>query len=132
MVDQEIKASVGKGIAVFVGINSSDTESTLCAAAEKILNIRIFQDQSGRLFKSVQDKKYSILCIPNFTLCATTTKGRRPSFEKAMAPVQAEKMFDKLMVLLQNSMVNAQPGCFGANMNINLELDGPVNIILKI
>jgi D-tyrosyl-tRNA(Tyr) deacylase len=130
-VEGKVKASIEKGLAVFVGIESGDTESTLTAASQKVVNTRLFADNSGKISQSVEEKGYSILCIPNFTLCASTEKGRRPSFEKAMRPDAAKKMFAKLIVLLQNE-VNVQSGAFGADMAINLELDGPVNINLVI
>ncbi len=131
-VKGELKACVGRGMAVFIGIEAGDTESELLQAAEKISNIRIFEAESGRFSESIQEGDYSILCIPNFTLCASTKKGRRPSFERAMKPEPAEKMFDKLITLLQNKLKNVKAGVFKASMDINLELEGPVNINLEI
>lgn len=129
-VAKEVIASINKGLAVFVGIESNDTESTLVTASKKIVNMRLFENDSGKLSESVKEKGYPILCIPNFTLCASTEKGRRPSFEKAMKPDAAKKMFAKFMVLLQNK-IDLQSGIFGADMAIDLELDGPVNITVK-
>ncbi|MCF7877344.1 MAG: D-tyrosyl-tRNA(Tyr) deacylase [Candidatus Omnitrophica bacterium] len=130
-VEGEVRASIEKGLAVFVGIESGDTESTLITASEKVVNTRLFAGNSGKLSQSVKEKGYSILCIPNFTLCASTKKGKRPSFEKAMQPDAAKKMFAKFIVLLQNK-INVQSGVFGADMAINIELNGPVNIVLEI
>ncbi|MCF7869756.1 MAG: D-tyrosyl-tRNA(Tyr) deacylase [Candidatus Omnitrophica bacterium] len=129
-VKGKVKASIEKGLAVFIGIESTDTESTLITASKKIINMRLFENNSGKLSESVKEKGYPILCIPNFTLCALTKKGRRPSFENAMKPDAAKKMFAKFIVLLQNN-ISVQPGVFGADMAIDLELDGPTNIILK-
>ncbi|MFO8052689.1 MAG: D-aminoacyl-tRNA deacylase [Candidatus Omnitrophota bacterium] len=129
-VAKEVIASINKGLTVFVGIESNDTESTLVTASKKIVNMRLFENDSGKLSESVKEKGYPILCIPNFTLCASTEKGRRPSFEKAMKPDAAKKMFAKFMVLLQNK-IDLQSGIFGADMAIDLELDGPVNITVK-
>lgn len=129
--EKKVIASTGKGLAVFVGIESSDNETNLVTAAKKIVNIRIFKDSSGKLSKSVKEENYGILCIPNFTLCASTEKGRRPSFEKAMKPAAAKKMFAKFILLLQNDVRNVEAGMFGTDMDTKLELDGPVNITLK-
>ncbi|MCF7886977.1 MAG: D-tyrosyl-tRNA(Tyr) deacylase [Candidatus Omnitrophica bacterium] len=130
-INNKVKASLDKGLAVFVGIEVDDTESNLITAAKKIINMRLFENGSGKLSGSVKEKNYGILCIPNFTLCASTKKGRRPSFEKAMKPDAAKKMFAKFMVLLQNE-IDLQSGVFGADMAIDLELDGPVNITVKV
>lgn len=131
-VDGELKASTPKGLAAFIGFENSDTDSNLLLAAQKIAQLRIFEDETGRMAYSAQDKNYPVLCIPNFTLCASTQKGRRPSFDKAMPPERAEKMFDKLILLLQNSLEKVAQGCFKAHMEINLVLDGPVNINLDL
>ncbi len=131
-VERKIKASVGRGLALFVCVELEDTDSILLEAAQKIVNLRIFEDESGRMRHSVQERKYQLLCIPNFTLCGSTKKGRRPSFEEAMRPNLAEKMFDKLIVLLKGKVEDVQQGVFRAHMDINLNLDGPVNINLKI
>jgi D-aminoacyl-tRNA deacylase len=131
-VAKEVVASINKGLAVFAGIEVGDDESNLITAVKKIINMRLFEDDSGKLSESVKEKNYEILCIPNFTLCASTEKGRRPSFEKAMKPEKAKKMFAKFVFLLQNDIKNVEAGIFGANMDITLELDGPVNITLEI
>ncbi len=130
-IKEKIVASINKGLAVFTGIESNDNETNLATAAKKIANLRLFEDSSGKLSKSIKEENYGILCIPNFTLCASTEKGRRPSFEKAMQPEKAKKMFAKFVLLLQNDIRNVKAGMFGADMNIKLELDGPVNITLK-
>ncbi|MCF7873999.1 MAG: D-tyrosyl-tRNA(Tyr) deacylase [Candidatus Omnitrophica bacterium] len=131
-VAKEVIASIDKGLAVFVGIEAGNTESNLVTAAKKIVNIRIFEDKTGKMSRSVKQAGLPVLCIPNFTLCASTEKGRRPSFEKAMKPEKAKKLFDKFLNLLHNELDNIQSGIFGAHMDIKLELDGPVNIILEI
>jgi D-tyrosyl-tRNA(Tyr) deacylase len=131
-VAKEVIASINKGLAVFVGIEAEDTESNLIAAVKKFIDMRLFEDGSGKLSQSVKEKNYEILCIPNFTLCASTEKGRRPSFEQAMKPKEAKKLFDKFLNLLHNELGDIQSGIFGAHMNIILELDGPVNIVLEI
>lgn len=131
-VDKKIKALVNEGAAVFVGIQAKDTESKIPIAVKKIINLRIFGDNSGKMSYSLQEKKGSILCVPNFTLCASTKKGKRPCFKDAMRQDQAEKIFNKLVRLLEAGFENVKPALFGANMDIELILEGPVNIILEI
>lgn len=130
-INRKLAASAGKGLAVFIGIETSDAFSQVKATVEKIINLRLFPDKSGRLNYSIKDKGYCLLCIPNFSLCAQTKKGRRPSFEKAMEQKKAKEIFEQFIFLLKEKSIKSAPGKFGANMKINLELDGPLNIIFK-
>ena len=130
LVAQEVVSSCLKGLAVFVGIEKGDNKQTLELTAEKIINLRIFEDQNGKLAYSVKDKTYSILCVPNFTLCACTNKGNRPSFDNSLAYTEAEKIFDDFVLVLKSYGLTVDDGVFGAYMDIKLDLDGPVNIIL--
>lgn len=129
-VASETIGSISKGIALFVGFAKGDTEGTLKAMAEKVINLRIFEDEAGKLAYSVKEKGYSILSIPNFTLCARIDSGRRPSFDDSLAYAEAEKMFDDFVLTLKSYGVTVEEGVFGAYMDIGLELNGPVNIIL--
>jgi len=129
-VANEAISQIGSGIAVFAGIAKGDGEAALIAMADKVVNLRIFEDEDGKLAYSVKDKNYSILCIPNFTLCANTQKGRRPSFDQSMPYTEAEKMFDKFVLILKSYGLTVEEGVFGAYMDIGLDFNGPVNIIL--
>lgn len=122
---------VDKGLAVFVGIEKGDSHLILNDMAEKVVNIRVFEGQDGKMNYSVKDKRYQILCVPNFTLCADAERGRRPSFDKAMPYEQANKLFDNFITMLLARGVAAESGLFGTYMDIQLDLDGPVNIILE-
>jgi len=130
-VEGKVIASIDKGLAVFIGLEKTDTGDSFEQIAEKIINLRIFENEEGKLDCSVKDKNYHVLCIPNFTLCADTTKGRRPSFEGAMAPNIAKGLFGEFIKILENKGVKTEGGQFGAHMDIKLDLDGPVNIILN-
>jgi D-tyrosyl-tRNA(Tyr) deacylase len=123
-------ASISKGIVIFVGIEKTDTDSVLVEMARKVLNMRVFEEE-GKLDKSVSDKNCDILCIPNFTLCGRTAKGRRPSFDEAMEPAKAKRLIDDFARLLSQSGLHIETGAFGRHMDIQLDLDGPVNIILE-
>lgn len=130
-VNRSTVATIEKGLALFVSIEKNDSDLDLVTIADKILNLRIFENENGRLDYSIKDKNYEVLCIPNFTLSANTTKGRRPSFENSMEPQLANKLFDDFIFVLKSKGINVQAGIFGVHMDIDLELDGPVNIILE-
>ena len=126
----DILAIAQKGIAVFVGIDKDDREADRAVLAAKIVNLRIFPDGAGKFQYSVKDKDLDILCIPNFTLCANTAGGRRPSFEGAMEHKLADKFFADFILMLKSYKVKVAAGFFGQLMDIELKLDGPVNIVL--
>ena len=124
-------ASIDKGIVLFVGFSKSDDENTISDMAQKVVNLRVFEDENNKLMYSVKDKNYKILCIPNFTLYANTKKGRRPSFEDVLGKEKASILFDNFILLLKASGVFVESGKFGEHMEILLNLDGPVNIVLE-
>jgi len=130
-IEGKVVSSIDAGIAVFVGIEKGDDDSIAAAMAKQIVNLRIFENEQGKMDYSVGDKKYQILCIPNFTLAGNINKGRRPSFEKAMAKEQARKLFEDFVLVLESKGVNVKCGSFGAHMDIDLEMSGPVNFVLS-
>lgn len=129
-VDDEIVSQIEKGLVVFIGIEREDNDRDLELMKEKILNLRIFDDDEGKLNLSLLDKRYSLLCVPNFTLCADIRKGRRPSFNGSEEKVKANEKFHKFVDILKESEINIKEGVFGKEMNIEMELHGPVNIIV--
>jgi len=124
-------ASIAAGISLFVGIERNDTERIASDMASRVVNMRIFENEKGKLHYSVQEKGYEILCIPNFTMCAHTSRGRRPSFDAAMEPEAAAKLFKHFLHLLSSYGISVQSGVFGKHMDIELCLDGPVNIVIE-
>ena len=124
--------SIGMGLVIFVGIDKNDNDTTLEGFAEKVTNLRIFDDESGKLDFSLKDKNYEILCVPNFTLCANINKGRRPSFENVMPQDAARKLFENLIILLRARGLSVKSGEFGKSMVINTECIGPVNLVVEI
>lgn len=130
LINSKVISSIGRGLALFVGIEKNDAPTELVSVAEKVANLRIFEDENGKMQYSVTDKNYPILCISNFTLCANTKKGRRPSFEESMSPENANKLFNDLVLLLKSKNLDVKTGSFGQHMDIRLELDGPVNITI--
>ena len=124
--------SIGMGLVVFVGIDKKDSDTTLEDFVEKIANLRIFDDENGKLGFSLKDKNYEILCVPNFTLCANINKGRRPSFENVMPQDTAKKLFENLIILLRARGLSVKSGEFGKTMAISTECAGPVNLVVEI
>ena len=97
---------------------------------KKILNMRIFNDNSGKMNHSILDTNGEILVISQFTLLANIKKGNRPSYVNACEPVQAKKLYDKFINLLKDYEINIEKGRFGAHMNLDFINDGPVTIIM--
>lgn len=133
-VNGEVVGSATFGLTLFVGIASDDTQKNLDKMADKILNLRIFNNEEGRFDKSVLEIGGDLLLIPQFTLFADTSHGRRPEFFKAMEPNEATKMFDKFVSIMKSKIGDAHigTGIFGANMQVYVENDGPVSIMVEI
>ena len=121
---------IGAGLLLFVGIEREDTPETVSAMAARVLNYRVFPDAQGRMNLSVSDRAGELLVVPQFTLCANTRRGRRPSFDQSAPPEQARSLFDRFVVLLETSTLRVATGCFGADMQVGLINDGPVTFLL--
>lgn len=132
MVDNEITGAIDQGILVLVGIHEDDTEEQLEWICNKISKLRIFEDEEGKMNRSVQDVGGGILLVSQFTLYANSDKGTRPSFFEAARPEKAEPMYEEMIEWFKtHTDLNIQTGEFGAMMNVKLENDGPVTIILE-
>lgn len=129
-VDGNIVGEIGKGLMLLVGIDENDTKTDADWLVQKILNLRIFGDEDGKLNLSVQDIKGEILCISQFTLIADYKKGNRPSFIKAAKPDKAIPLFDYFKQELSKSGLKTESGIFGADMKVSLINDGPVTIVM--
>ncbi len=129
-VDDAIVGKITKGLLLLVGIDEEDTTSDADWLAQKILNLRIFGDENGKLNLSVQDINGEILCVSQFTLIADYKKGNRPSFIKAAKPDVAIPLFEYFKTLLKNSGLVVESGIFGADMKVSLLNDGPVTIVM--
>ncbi|MFC5631610.1 MULTISPECIES: D-aminoacyl-tRNA deacylase [Streptococcus] len=128
-IEEEIVGEIGQGILLLVGIGPEDGQSDLDYAVRKILNIRIFSDENGKMNLSIQDIGGSILSISQFTLFADTKKGNRPAFTGAAKPEMASQFYDDFNAAL-GQVVPVARGRFGADMQVSLINDGPVTIIL--
>ena len=129
-VEGEIVGEVNQGLMLLVGLQEEDTKTDVDWLVQKILNLRIFGDEEGKLNLSVQDIKGEILCISQFTLIADYKKGNRPSFIKAAKPDQAIPLFEYFKAEISKSGLKTEAGIFGADMKVSLLNDGPVTILM--
>ncbi len=131
-VDGETVGEVGPGLLVLVGISHDDTEREARALVDKLLGLRIFSDDEGRLNRSVVDSGGGVLVVSQFTLLADARKGRRPSFADAAPPEIAAPLVDTLCDMLGEGDVAVASGRFGAMMDVELVNDGPVTLVLDV
>ena len=130
-IDSKIKAEIGKGLLVLIGISQEDNKLDVEWLVNKVLNIRIFNDSDGVMNKSIIDIKGEILIISQFTLMALTKKGNRPSYIKSASHEIAIPLYNYFIELLESKLNNKiKTGIFGANMKVTLINDGPVTIII--
>lgn len=129
-VNGTVLSQIPYGYVVLLGIMKEDTNEDLSAMAKKIKELRIIQDENGKMNKSIADIQGSVLLISQFTLCADTRKGRRPSFLDAKEPQQAKHMYEQLGETLEKEGIPVFYGSFGDHMEVSLMNDGPVTILL--
>ncbi|MFW5860940.1 MAG: D-aminoacyl-tRNA deacylase [Spirochaetota bacterium] len=129
-VDGNTVASIGKGLCVLCGFTHGDTEEDLRRMIQKIIALRIFEDDGGVMNLSLHDINGELLVIPQFTLFGDARKGRRPSFSSAMEPSLAKKTFSLFMEMCKDEHPCTRAGIFGAHMQVELINDGPVTILL--
>ena len=130
-VDGACVGEIGQGLCVLAGIAPTDTEADLDWIANKMVNLRIFEDDQGKMNLSLLDIKGSALIISQFTLLADCVKGRRPSFTGAGDPVAAEKLYQLFLKKVAALGVPVEHGIFGADMQVSIANDGPATFILE-
>jgi len=128
-VEDEIAGEIKQGLLLLIGIDENDEKTDADWLAQKILNLRIFGDENGKLNLSVLDVSGEILCISQFTLIADYKKGNRPSFIKAAKPDRAIPLFEYFKTEIARSTLKIESGIFGADMKVSLVNDGPVTIV---
>ena len=130
VVDGNITGACKKGFLLFIGYKNDDTDIEMQKCLKKVSGLRIFEDENGKMNKSLKDVDGSILAISQFTLYADCKHGNRPSFTEAMEFNKANEMYEKFVDLLRKDGFKVETGIFGADMKISLINDGPVTIIL--
>jgi D-aminoacyl-tRNA deacylase len=130
-VESKILARIEKGLVVLLGVGHGDGVDQAAFLAEKVANLRIFEDDHGKTNLSVLDVKGEAIVVSQFTLYADSRKGRRPSFTDAALPEVAEPLVDRFVELLRGQGVPTQTGKFGAHMEVEIHNDGPVTIWLE-
>ena len=129
-INNKVANSIGKGMLVFICIQKDDAEADAGYLADKLINLRIFEDEQGKMNRSIQDIKGEFLVISQFTLAGDCSKGRRPSFDKAADPEIAEGLYNYFIEQLKKSSLAVKTGEFRAMMDIGLINDGPVTFII--
>lgn len=130
-VEGQVISSIGHGLLILLGIGHGDGEAQAAFLAEKIANLRIFEDEAGKTNLSVLDVKGEAIVVSQFTLYADARKGRRPSFIDAALPDVAAPLVERFVELLRGHGVPTQTGQFGAHMEVEIHNDGPVTVWLE-
>lgn len=130
-VDNREIARIGNGVVLLVGIGHDDGEAQAAYLAQKVAELRIFEDEAGKMNLSLKDVGGAALAVSQFTLYADTRKGRRPSFTNAALPEKALPLFNRFVELLQAEGIPVQTGEFGAHMLVEIHNDGPVTLWLE-
>ncbi|MCK9329181.1 MAG: D-aminoacyl-tRNA deacylase [Candidatus Cloacimonetes bacterium] len=131
-VDNKTISEINQGLLVFLGIHNDDIETNIDFLIKKLTNLRIYEDEKGKMNLSIQDIKGSILLISQFTLHANCKRGNRPDFTQAANPEKAKQLYDLFIQKLKHTNIKVKSGIFGADMKVSLINDGPVTIILEI
>lgn len=130
-VDSNIVGSIDKGLMILVGFTEGDNFDTIKYMVDKIVNLRMFDDENGIMNKSLLDKSFSILSVSQFTLYGDASKGRRPSYINALNGSLAKPLYDKFNEELRKYGIKVETGIFGGDMKVELINDGPVTIMLE-
>lgn len=129
-VEGEIVGKIGNGLLIFFGVGQGDELSDLDWIVEKIIGLRIFEDEEGKMNRSVQDVSGKILMVSQFTLYGDCRKGKRPSFSTAAPPEVAKALFDQAVEKMRGYGIHVETGIFQAEMQVELVNDGPVTLLL--
>jgi len=129
-VNDQSVGRIGKGLLVYLSVGNGDTENDAQFMADKLVNLRIFADDAGKMNQSILDIGGGILLVSNFTLHGDCRKGRRPGFDAAAEPVLAQQLYEKVAVLIARQGVKVEKGVFGEHMHVSSINDGPVTFLL--
>lgn len=129
-IDQKPHSTTARGLLILFGTRTGDTEASCAWLADKVVNLRIFEDDDDKMNRSALDIGGELMIVSQFTLYADTRKGRRPSFIEAQEPKEAERLYHRFVDLVSASGLKTASGIFGAKMDIRFTNDGPVTIIM--
>jgi D-tyrosyl-tRNA(Tyr) deacylase len=129
-VEKEVIGSIGPGLLVLLGVHKDDTERDVAWLADKILNLRIFEDDQARMNRSLLDTGGAILVVSQFTLLGDCRRGRRPSWSAASPPEKARQLYEDFVAAVRQAGVQTASGKFQAMMQVSLVNDGPVTLLL--
>ena len=129
-VDGEVLGAIEQGYLVLLGVEEGDTDKDLAYIVDKTVHMRIFEDEAGKMNRSIQDVGGSILAVSQFTLLGDARHGRRPGFTQAARPETANPMYEAYCTALEENGITVQKGRFGADMKVSLINDGPVTMLL--
>lgn len=129
-IDGRVAGRIGRGLVVLLGVAGGDSEADAAFLVDRIVGMRIFADDAGKMNLSIGQVDGAMLVVSQFTLLADTNSGRRPSFTKAAAPDEARRLYEQFVSLARTRDVKVETGEFGATMEVDLVNDGPVTIIL--
>lgn len=127
----ELEAEIGIGCLVLLGVGADDDEDSAVQLAQRVLNYRIFPDHEGRMNLSLLQAEGGLLVVSQFTLCADTSRGRRPGFSTAASPARAESLYLEFIKACKSHAIQVGTGVFGADMQVSLVNDGPVTFLLE-
>ncbi|MEN1759235.1 D-aminoacyl-tRNA deacylase [Anoxynatronum sibiricum] len=129
-VENQITGEIQQGLLIYVGVEKNDTEEDVNYMVEKIIHLRIFEDQDGKMNRSLMDEAGEILCISQFTLLGDCRKGRRPSFSEAKPPTEADALYCQFVEMCRDKGIHTQTGVFQAHMEVESVNDGPVTMLV--
>jgi len=130
-VEGRTVGQIGRGLLLLVAVERDDTRSVLDSLADKVVNLRIFPDEAGRMNRSSLEERSAILAVSQFTLAGSLERGRRPSFEGAAPPEMARELFEHFLARLGETGLRIETGVFRAMMEVELVNDGPVTFVLE-
>ena len=129
-IGDRIVGDIDNGLVILIGVHRDDKEEDIIFLADKVIGLRIFNDNNGKMNISLQDAEGSVLVISQFTLCGDWRKGRRPSFTKAADPDKGKLLYDGFIDAVRSRGINVETGEFGAAMDVSLVNSGPVTFVL--